>query len=162
MPYDTRIDLSSNDIFDYEDSAIALSDIRHFSKFMKAKHIALLLDSCFSGLAMKRNVPALVKADKAFYHDMLSRKAINILTAGDDQPVSDGSGHSPFTKALIEGLEKSALDLYDRDGLATFNELAVYVKTKVEKATDRRQRPQFANLTEEHGGLLINLNLIQK
>jgi hypothetical protein len=30
-------------------------------------------------------------------NDLLRRRTINILTAGDDQPVSDGSGHSPFT-----------------------------------------------------------------
>ena len=157
MPYDSNTDLSSNDIFDYQYSAISLATIRQLTKFIKAKHIALLLDSCFSGLAMKRNMPKIEKPDLDYYRDMLNRKAINILTAGDDQPVSDGSGHSPFTRALLEGLKNAGLDVQDRDGLATFNELAVYVKTKVEKATNRRQRPQFDNLSNEDGGFLFNV-----
>ena len=157
LPYDTTVSLESNDIFEYDESAIALNSIRQYSKVMKAKHVALLLDSCFSGLAMKRNIPVFPAADLAYYNDMLSRKAINILTAGDDQPVSDGTGHSPFTRAIIEGLKNSGLDVNDRDGLASFNELAVYVKNKVEKATNRRQRPQFDNLSGEDGGMLFQL-----
>ena len=96
---------------------------------------------------MKRSIPKVKERNFEYYNDILSRQAINILTAGDDQPVSDGTGHSPFTRALLEGLDKRGLDINDRDGLATFNELAVYVKNKVEKATSRRQRPQFDNLS---------------
>ena len=57
--------------------------------------------------------------------------------------------------AIIEGFRRGGLDVGDRDGLATFEELAVYVKGKVEKATDRQQRPQFDNLSREDGSFLF-------
>jgi len=121
---------------------------------MKSKHIALLLDSCFSGLALKRSIAQVKEMNFDYYNDLLSRKSINILTAGDDQPVSD---ISPFTKAIIEGLYNKGLDINDRDGYVTFTELAAYVKDKVEKSTNRRQRPQFDNLSDEDGDFIFKV-----
>lgn len=157
LPYDSNVDLLSEDVFDYDETAISLNQIKRYAKAMNTKHVALLLDSCFSGLAMKRSVPKAIKYNVDYYNDILSRRSINILTAGDDQPVSDGSGHSPFTIAIIEGIEKKGLDIADRDGLATFTELSSYVKAKVEKATNREQRPQFDNLSHEDGDFLFLL-----
>jgi len=157
LPYDSDVDLTSQDVFDFDETTIALNQIRKYAKAIPSKHVAILLDSCFSGLAMKRNIPKNIKYNATYYNDILSRKSINILTAGDDQPVSDGSGHSPFTTAIIEGIEKKGLDINDQDGLATFSELAGYVKSKVEKATNREQRPQFDNLSSEDGDFIFRL-----
>ena len=155
IPYDADISLNELNLIQYDNCAINLNQLNHYAKNMKAKHVALLLDSCFSGLAMKRSVPVLTKMNHEYYEDLLSRKAINILTAGDNQPVSDGTEHSPFTLAIINAIGKKSLDLDDRDGYATFNQLAIYVKEKVEKATARRQRPQFDNLSNEDGDFLF-------
>lgn len=157
IPYDADVSLIHKDIIEFDTEAIPLNTIKKYSKNIKAKHIALLFDSCFSGLAMKRSLPSLKKVDIEYYNDLLSRRVINILTAGDDQPVSDGSGHSPFTRAILNGLGKKGLDINDRDGLATFSQLAVYVKEKVGKATGRRQRPQFDNLSMEDGDFIFKL-----
>ncbi len=92
-----------------------------------------------------------------YYNNILNRKAINILTAGDDQPVSDGGDHSPFTQALLNALDRGNLDINDSDGYATFNQLAVYVKEKVEKSTGRRQRPQFDNLSLDDGDFVFKI-----
>ena len=157
IPYDSEVDLASSDMIDYDDEAIALSKVRKIAKDMHPRHIALLLDSCFSGLAMKRSLPSTITINKAYYNDILKRKAINILTAGDDQPVSDGSGHSPFTKALLQALRDKGADINDRDGFVTFNQLSTYVKEKVEKSTQRRQRPQFDNLLDDDGNFLFKV-----
>ena len=42
---------------------------------------------------------------RRIFKELLSKKSINILTTGDDQPVSDGSGHSPFTQAFLAVLD---------------------------------------------------------
>mgnify|MGYP005847309841 CR=1 FL=1 len=157
IPYDAALDLSRDNVMDYDEEAISLNRLRNYSKDMDAKHVALLLDSCFSGLAMKRSAPTMPRMTRAYYNDLLDRKAINILTAGDDHPVSDGSGHSPFTQAILNGLGRKNIDLLDRDGYATFTQLAVYVKEKVEKATGRRQRPQFDNLSMDDGDFIFKL-----
>ncbi|MFC1857158.1 TAXI family TRAP transporter solute-binding subunit [Thermodesulfobacteriota bacterium] len=158
IPYDAQIELTEMDVFAYDEEAIDLRLLRRYSKSMRAKHVALMLDSCFSGLAMKRTLPIVKNLDIDYYNDLLSRKAINILTAGDDQPVSDGSGHSPFTRAILNGIGKRGLDIHDRDGYATFNQLSAYVKEKVEKSTSRRQRPQFDNLSEDDGDMVFRLH----
>lgn len=157
IPYDADIDMARADVIQYDEEAIPLDTIRKYTKNLRSKHIALLFDSCFSGLAMKRSVPLLAEPDVAYYNDLLRRRTINILTAGDDQPVSDGSDHSPFTRALLNALDKGGIDINDRDGLATFSQLAIYVKEKVEKATGRRQRPQFDNLSMEDGDFIFSL-----
>jgi len=156
IPYDAAIDLSSTSVIDYSEETIALDSLRNISQNLKSRHIALLLDSCFSGLVMKRSISPQIHYNKDYYQDILSRKSINILTAGADQPVSDGSEHSPFTTAIIQGLAKKGLDINNSDGLVTFGELSMYVKSKVEKATARRQRPQFDNLSEEDGDYIFH------
>lgn len=155
LPHDFTADLMHYNYFDLESSAIALSLLRTVGKDLKARHIALFLDSCFAGLLMKRSIPDVTMKNVAYYQKLLRRKAINILTAGDDEPVSDGTGHSPFATALIKALEQKSVDLNDQDGYATFDELSIYVKKKVEQATQRRQRPQFDNLSQDDGSYLF-------
>ncbi len=157
IPADADLEMDSTDIMQYDDEAISLSRLRAYSKDIKAKLIALILDSCFSGLAMKRAIPQISGMDIEYYNDLLKRKAINILTAGDDHPVSDGTGHSPFTRSLLYALDKGNLDMHDRDGFATFSQLSVYVKEKVEKSTGRRQRPQFDNLSLDDGDFVFKI-----
>ena len=157
IPYDAAISLVQKDIIEYDYETIPLNTIKKYVKDMKAKHVALLFDSCFAGLAMKRSFSTITKMDSEYYQDLLSRRAMNILTAGDDQPVSDGTGHSPFTRAVLNGLDKRGIDVHDRDGFATFSQLALYVKEKVERATGRRQRPQFDNLGMEDGDFIFKI-----
>lgn len=155
IPAGAELELSRLDLIEYEAETINLNDIKLFCKNMRAKHIALVLDSCFSGLAMKRSLQGAVKMDPDYYRDLLKRRSLNLLTAGDDQPVSDGSDHSPFAMAIINALQKKNIDLNDKDGYATFTELSVYVKKKVEQTTKRRQRPQFDNLSMDDGDLIF-------
>ena len=157
VPYDADINLSEQDLFLYDQEAIQLNTIRKYCKNMYAKHIALIFDCCFAGLAMKRGISIINNYNTNYYNDILNRKAINILTAGDDQPVSDGNINSPFTKAILNGISNKGCDLNDRDGFITFTQLAVYVKNKVEKATGRRQRPQFDNLSLDDGDFLFHV-----
>jgi len=105
----------------YDDHAISIRSLVRNAMESKDKPIALLLDSCFSGLAIKA----------------YDTKSVNILTAGTDQKVSDGKRHSPFAKALIQKLEQT-----DEEDLTFFN-LAHYVSTEVRINTKNQQIPQF-------------------
>jgi uncharacterized caspase-like protein len=160
IPTDANINLSEVDVVQYDEEAIQLDTLRKYALNMRSKHIALLLDSCFSGLAMSRSRGAgpAITMNTEYYNNILNRRAVNILTAGADQPVSDGSGHSPFTQALIMALDRGNIDINDRDGMATFTELAAYVKVKVEKATNRQQRPQFDNYSIDDGDFLFRVS----
>lgn len=161
LPQDVKLDLQEQTYIRLQREAISLPEIQNIAKDIKARHIALLLDSCFSGLVMTRSIPK-KSMEASYYSKLLERNSINILTAGDDQPVSDGSGHSPFATALINALEKANIDLSDNDGYATFEELATYVKKKVEIQTNRKQRPQYGNLSQDDGSYLFKFNKTKK
>ena len=193
LPYDFNSDLNNpnTDVMYYDKSALSISSLVMYSRDTKAKHIGIILDSCFSGLAMdskytNKSLSANAKLDSVEYDEktrsvkikptkvedvkvnstsnndsevnnlfrtILSKKSINILTAGDDQPVLDGSGHSPFTQALIESLGSSI----NNSGYIRFTTLADYIKKYVENKTGKKQQPQYKNESLESGDFIFKL-----
>jgi hypothetical protein len=85
------------------------------------------------------------------FKELLSKKSINILTAGDDQPVSDGSNHSPFTQAFLKALELK------NKGYVRFTTLAEYIQKYVEDRTNNRQKPQYKNESLDGGDFIFKL-----
>jgi len=186
LPYEFNSDLNNPnpDVMYYDKSAISISSLIMYTRDTKAKHIGIILDSCFSGLAMEskyakkslhttnakaidqvvydapsrsvRIKPASVDKSNtvnSLYQELLDKKSINILTAGDDQPVSDGSGHSPFTQALLNALGKSVTN----QGYIRFTTLADYIQQQVKLKTDNRQKPQYRNDSSENGDFIFKL-----
>jgi WD40 repeat protein len=192
LPYDFGSDLNNpnTDVMQYDRSALSISSLVMYSRDTKAKHIGIILDSCFSGLAMESkytNKSLLSSNAKALDHveydsktrsvrikpttsittqsessnnevnklfrELLSKKSINILTAGDDQPVLDGTQHSPFTQALLEVLDNNI----NKGGYIRFSTLADYIKKYVEKRTQQQQKPQYKNESLEDGDFIFKL-----
>jgi formylglycine-generating enzyme required for sulfatase activity len=103
-----------------------------FLNYVRAKHVLLILDSCFSGSLLQRGA-----IDTGPVADLLSKRGIYGITAGlADQPAVDGL----FTSVLIEGLNGNA-DA-DGDGFVSFHELGLYVERNV-RARNSRQTPDF-------------------
>ena len=188
LPYDFNSDLNNpnTDVMYYDKSALSISSLVMYSRDTKAKHIGIILDSCFSGLAMesKYTNKSLSSSDKLdsveydstmrsvrikptktevvndsstkvnkLFNELLAKKSINILTAGDDQPVSDGSGHSPFAQAFIESLNSNT----GNNGYIRFSTLADYIKKYVENKTKQKQKPQYKNESLENGDFIFKL-----
>ena len=184
LPYEFNSDLNkpNPDVMYYDKSAISISSLIMYARDTKAKHIGIILDSCFSGLAMEskyakkslassdansidqitydsvmRSVkikPATVKSSNSnFYQNLLTKKSINILTAGDDQPVSDGTNHSPFTQGLL-----TALNSNSNSGYIRFTTLAEYIKRYVKEKTRDKQTPQYKNDSIEQGDFIFKIN----
>jgi len=188
LPYEFNSELNSPDpdVMYYDKSAISISSLIMYARDTKAKHIGIILDSCFSGLAMDskyakksfsssnfntidevtydaptrsvRIKPATVNSsnnssNNNVYQDLLNKKSINILTAGDDQPVSDGSNHSPFTQGLL-----TALDSNSQSGYIRFTTLAEYIKRYVKEKTNNKQTPQYKNDSLEKGDFIFKVN----
>ena len=125
LPYDfnSGLDKPELDLMYYDEYAISIRSLVKHTMDAKAKYIGLVLDSCFSGLAMNA-------------YPLANR--VNILTAGKDQPVSDGSEHSPFTKSINQKLEENP-----QKCSLTFIKLAEYVSQNVKKETANKQEPQY-------------------
>ncbi len=190
LPYNFGTELNSPtpDVMYYDKSALSISSLVMYSRDTKAKHIGIILDSCFSGLAMdskyaKKTLAGLksksldrVEVDNKtrsirikpikkssiqndnsevneLFKELLSKKSINILTAGDDQPVSDGSNHSPFTQALLNVLDSNI----NKDGYIRFTTLANYIQKYVANKTEHKQKPQYKNESLENGDFIFKL-----
>jgi len=190
LPFNFGSELNSPtaDVMYYDKSALSISSLVMYSRDTKAKHIGIILDSCFSGLAMEskyakkslvglnsKNIDGVevdtqtrairLKPTKSsavedsngqvnkLFRDLLAKKSINILTAGDDQPVSDGSNHSPFTQALLEVLDSNI----NRDGYIRFTTLADYIQKYVTDKTKNQQKPQYQNKSAENGDFIFKL-----
>jgi len=76
---------------------------------MKARHVLLISDSCYSGtlFGKARSLPSVI--DDKYYLNLYAEKSRWGMTSGNKTPVSDQGtgGHSVFAYQLIKELEKS-------------------------------------------------------
>src|SRR5262245_32748568 len=83
---------------------ISNADITDRLKAMQARHVLVVADSCYSG-SLTRGL-AIASKDRAYFEDMLKRRARTVLTSGGLEPVLDSGGgdHSVFAKAFLDAL----------------------------------------------------------
>lgn len=90
---------------------------------LKAKHVMVVADSCYSG-TLNRSARAELKTPD-YIKRMASRKTRVVLTFGGLEPVSDGIGqNSPFAKSFIDVLNKNTEIL---DGTSLFSKMRIDV-----------------------------------
>jgi HEAT repeat protein len=117
--------------------AVSMKDIETCSLRIRAKHVLMLFDSCFSG-----SLFSLVRAVPEDITEKSSLPVRQYITAGtEDETVPD---KSMFKRCLLLGLEGDA-DL-TQDGYITGTELGLYLSDKVVQATDRAQHPQYGKI----------------
>ena len=123
-------------------TAISMTALRQISDRLPAKHILYIVDACYSGYALYNR-----SVGSHLVDEMLKRPAIQILTAGrqGDQAQEKG-GHGVFTDVLVRGLQGDAFA--DKSWLA-LEELGLWVKQRVFAESNRRQLPQYGNLSGE-------------
>jgi len=86
---------------------ISTNDITTMLRVIRAKHIMVVADSCYSG-TLVRAVSGHIKTAQAqteWVRRMAAKRARTALVSGGLEPVEDGSGtHSVFAKAFIDAL----------------------------------------------------------
>ena len=121
---------------------------------IKAKHVMVVADSCYSGTLTRTAVP---RRDVQLSEDLTSRwyKVVSnsrvrvVLSSGGVKPVYDRLGnseHSVFAEALLEELEEN-------DGILEAYDLYTHVQQKViaeARANNVIQNPQYAPI--KHAG----------
>ena len=118
---------------------------------IKAKHILLVSDSCYSGIYGKKRGNENFEADldrnledPAYFIKMLSRVARVYLSSGNDTTVNDGMGgkHSIFAKHFIKALKQNK---------TTIDSLEISYKVKRGVMGTVSQNPQYNYIDElEH------------
>jgi len=93
---------------------VSNQDVTDELKAIKAKHIIVIADSCYSGTFVYRSgkdqsKPVEKKNLKIFYEKKNNKKARLALTSGDYQPVPDtiDGRHSPFANSLLKILSEN-------------------------------------------------------
>ena len=135
------VDSSMNNEFNW----IPNTDIIRSVNRMKAKHVIVVADSCFSG-TMTRGVN-IAKKNSNFIEKIVNKKARTVLTSGGLEPVSDvgGDDNSVFASAFLSILSENQGVI---DGSNLFNIL----RDKV--VTNSDQTPEYGNIrkTGHDGG----------
>ena len=99
---------------------ISNADITDKLKAIKAKHIMVIADSCYSG-TLTRGFKV-VSRDSDYLLKMTRKRTRTVLTSGGLEPVLDSAGgeHSVFAKALLNALKGNDGVI---DGTALFSEI---------------------------------------
>ena len=85
------------------------NDLQSIVKAIRARHVAVISDSCFAGRLLRLvddNIVAAVTDEPTWYHNAWNHRSRTVLTSGDDHPVSDegSAGHSIFNLRLTDYL----------------------------------------------------------
>ena len=128
-------------------TAILMEDMRRIGKRVRAKHVLFIMDACFSGFSMTRDL--LPRAtDDTYLASVLKEPVVQVLTAGrkGERAVEQG-GHGLFTRRLIERLR--GLNDAESFGVLTAAQLAAWIEQVVARDSGGRMNPQFSKLDGE-------------
>jgi formylglycine-generating enzyme required for sulfatase activity len=124
-------------------TAISMTALRQISDRLTAKHILYIVDTCYSGYAIYNR-----SISEDLLEEMVKKPAIQILTAGRQQDeAQERAGHGVFTEVLIRGLSGDAFGK-EKSWLA-LEELGLWVKQRVFAESNKKQLPQYGNLSGE-------------
>jgi formylglycine-generating enzyme required for sulfatase activity len=119
--------------------AMSMREIEELSTLIKAKHVLMAFDSCFSG-ALFRSSPGL---PSRYIQEQVANPVRAFITAGDEnERVPD---ESVFKTCLIQGLVDGHADR-NSDGYVTGEELGLYLKEEVVNYTQGAQHPYFGKI----------------
>ncbi|XOF33319.1 MAG: SUMF1/EgtB/PvdO family nonheme iron enzyme [Candidatus Electrothrix sp. YB6] len=100
---------------------IPTSRVTSLLRVIRAKHVLVVADSCYSGNLLMRNPKVRLASGMSrdeWIQRMLARRSRNALTAGGEEPVLDsgGGGHSVFAQAFLRVLRHNQ-EVLDGDSL---------------------------------------------
>ncbi|MEE8332951.1 MAG: caspase family protein, partial [Alphaproteobacteria bacterium] len=119
---------------------ISTSDITTMLRVIRAKHILVVADSCYSG-TLVRAVSGRIKtagAQQEWVRRMAAKRARTALVSGGLEPVADGSSkHSVFAKAFLDALSSNQ---------SVMAGAALYAAIKRPVVLNADQTPQYSDI----------------
>jgi len=141
------------DAYNWKDTMLAMNRLNQRVRQIKAKHIFLAFDACYSGLGLTRSIKRHPEQDSAYIKKMMQSRSIQILTAGSrSEQAIEAEGHGLFTEHLLTALSGTA-DI-NADGYITATEIYATLRPSVTQQSHSRQTPQFGYI-EGNGDLIF-------
>ncbi len=135
-------DTDPDDPFD----GLEYDEVKKLTRYAKAKHVAFILDACFSGsaLGLTRAVVQPAAAQEYLLHN-----AYQVLTAGGVEVVADSQSMTDeLVKALREGLPGEGPPF-------TFNRLSQHIQDVIHSRSRGRQTPVYGYLEGSSKGQMV-------
>jgi len=128
------IDATDNDQVHWVSNETVMRSVRA----MKAKHVIVVADSCFSG-TLTRGVKVINK-NPDYINEILQKKARTVLTSGGLEPVSDvgGGNNSVFAASFLRTLNENS-------GVMNGHELFIKIRKQVMQNT-KDQTPEYGDI----------------
>lgn len=127
-------------------TAMLMEDMKRIGRRIKAKHVLFVMDACFSGFTMARDLAPTSTTD-AFLASALSEPVVQVLTAGrKGERAIEREGHGLFTRSLLDALRGNAAD---ERGLITAAQLGAWIESRVTRESEGRMHPQYGKLDGE-------------
>jgi hypothetical protein len=125
-------------------TAISMESLRELSNRIPAKHLYYAMDSCYSGLGLRRGMRIEPATADALAH-ATSLRAVQMITAGaEGEEVIERGGRGLFTTYWLRALDGEADR--DADGVVTASEIGQFLPPSVAGASGGRQHPQHGTL----------------
>ncbi len=141
------------DTYNWQGTMLAMNRLNQKIRQIKAKHIFLAFDACYSGLGLTRSIKRHPEQHSAYIQKMMQSRGIQILTAGSrSEQAIEFEGHGLFTENLLAALA-GAGDL-NSDGYITATEIYATLRPSVTQQSDSRQTPQFGYI-EGNGDIIF-------
>jgi len=140
--------------YNWKGTMLAMNRLNQRIRQIKAKHIFLAFDACYSGLGLTRSIKRYPEQDSTYIRKMMQTRSIQILTAGSrSEQAIETEGHGLFTEHLLAALSGTA-DI-NSDGYITATEIYATVRPGVTRQSYSRQTPQFGYI-EGNGDIIFN------
>lgn len=128
-------------------TAIPMDEVRRIGNRVSAKHVLFVMDACFSGFAITRDVVPAATTDE-YLASALREPAVQVMTAGrkGERAIEEGE-HGLFTRRFLDGLRGLA-DTEGR-GVITAAQLAAWIEPRVVRDSKGKMTPQYGKLDGE-------------
>jgi caspase domain-containing protein len=147
---------------------LAINEILADIAGLPSRHVLVILDSCFSGMALDNTFNKMRGESSQQARDLIGRRSRRVLTSAQaDQLAADGGGrfegNSLFTGWLAEGLRRAAEGTDEgrtnpdsnTDGMVTVTELFNFVSAAVGASSGSTQTPDFGAFELDDRGELV-------
>jgi hypothetical protein len=141
-------------------TGISVTRLKDSAWRMRARHVAFLMDACFSGRMLRRAEAAQVN-HLAYWQAAAKDRVVQILTAGSaNELVQERGGWGVFTRAVHTGLGGEADR--NRDGVVTAEELALNADARVRRDSQGRQHPQWGTVEGSGTALFLDMRRVPR